>query len=258
MVLAFNTNIADTYKSKSQKARIVTETWMGENMYCPICGNPTIEHFNANKPVADFYCPHCNSEYELKSSERKNESFQRIIPNGTYDTLIERITSLINPHLFIMTHYCKTVNNLILIPNFFFVPDVIIKRPPLGDNARRHGWVGSNINIGLIPNFAKIPIIKNLEIIPKSKVLSQYFHLLNLQTKSLSARGWIMDTMKCIEKIPSDEFKLEDVYKFEGELKLKYPNNNYIKDKLRQQLQILRDKGIIEFVSRGCYKKLAL
>ena len=32
--------------------------------------------------------------------------------------------------------------------------------------------------------------------------------------------------------------------------------NNFIKDKIRQQLQLLRDKGIIEFVGRGNYKKV--
>ena len=33
-------------------------------------------------------------------------------------------------------------------------------------------------------------------------------------------------------------------------------NNNFIKDKISQQLQLLRDKGIIEFVGRGNYKKV--
>lgn len=256
MELTFNKNIVDNYKSNTQKARIITETWMVENMYCPICGNPSIEHFRANKPVADFFCPCCNSEYELKSSKRKKESFQRIIPNGAYSTLIKRIESFNNPHLFVMAHYGSNVHNLIMIPNFFFIPDIVIKRPPLGENARRHGWEGSNINLGMIPDFAKIPIIKNLEIIPIHKVLSQYNHLNDLQFKSLDARGWIIDTMRCLEKIPGKEFKLEDVYKFETELKQKYPNNNFIKEKLRQQLQILRNKGIIEFISRGCYKKV--
>lgn len=75
MNLAFDINVADAYRSKSQKARIITESWMGNNMYCPICGSATILHFKANKPVADFFCPDCNSEYELKSSERKNRHF---------------------------------------------------------------------------------------------------------------------------------------------------------------------------------------
>lgn len=258
MDLLFIQNIDNCYKSKSQKARIITETWMGDNMYCPICGNPTIQHFKANRPVADFFCPNCNSEYELKSSERKINTFQRIIPNGAYDTIISRINSFNNPHLFVMAHYCQRINNLILIPNFFFTPDIIIKRPPLGNTARRAGWQGSNINIGLIPNYAKISIIKASEIVPKDSVLSQYNNLKKLQTNSLKSRGWINDTLKCIEKIPYNEFTLEDVYKFEAELRLKYPNNKFIKEKLRQQLQILRDKGLLEFLSRGCYKKVLL
>ncbi len=64
--------------------------------------------------------------------------------------------------------------------------------------------------------------------------------------------------MYCVDSIQKDSFALEDVYKFEAKLKLKYPSNNFIKDKIRQQLQQLRDKGIIEFVGRGNYKKISL
>lgn len=46
------------------------------------------------------------------------------------------------------------------------------------------------------------------------------------------------------------------MYSFESELRLKYPENNFIKDKIRQQLQYLRDKGFIEFKSPGNYKKI--
>lgn len=255
MELEFNSSIATGYKSKSQKARIITESWMCNNMYCPICGSPTISHFKANRPVADFFCPNCESEYELKSSERKTDTFQRIIPNGAYATIINRITSLNNPHLFVMSYYNERVNNLVLIPNFFFVPSIIIKRQPLGEQARRAGWVGSNINIGLIPNQAKIPIIIKGEIISPDHVINNFNRLKTLQTKSISSRGWLIETLKCIDKIPSHIFSLKDVYKFEEELKEKYPSNNFIKDKLRQQLQFLRDKGMIEFLSRGLYRK---
>ena len=62
--------------------------------------------------------------------------------------------------------------------------------------------------------------------------------------------------MSCVDLIKKETFSLEDVYKFEEKLKLKYPSNNFIKDKIRQQLQVLRDKGIIEFISRGNYKKI--
>jgi type II restriction enzyme len=48
--------------------------------------------------------------------------------------------------------------------------------------------------------------------------------------------------MKCIETLNKKEFCLQELYNFEEILKLKYPNNNFIKDKIRQQLQILRNK----------------
>jgi type II restriction enzyme len=48
--------------------------------------------------------------------------------------------------------------------------------------------------------------------------------------------------MKCIERLEKKEFLLQDIYNFENELRNKYPNNNFIKDKIRQQLQKLRDK----------------
>lgn len=46
------------------------------------------------------------------------------------------------------------------------------------------------------------------------------------------------------------------MYNFINELTLKHPENKHIKDKIRQQLQLLRDKGIIEFRGRGHYRKL--
>ncbi len=50
------------------------------------------------------------------------------------------------------------------------------------------------------------------------------------------------------------DFLLSEIYQFENYLKLKHPNNNNIQAKIRQQLQILRDKDFLEFSSRGKYK----
>ncbi len=60
--------------------------------------------------------------------------------------------------------------------------------------------------------------------------------------------------MNCIDKLGKNEFKLDEVYAFEKDLQTKHPDNNHIKDKIRQQLQLLRDKGYLNFVSRGKYK----
>lgn len=257
MNLSFDLINIKNYKSKSQRARVLTENWMAQNMFCPVCGKLFLKHYQANRPVADFFCEECRSEYELKSQEKKTSTLN-IIPDGCYDTMIRRINSLNNPHLFVLTHYNQQVNNLIFIPNFFFTPAIIIKRPPLKDSARRAGWVGCNINISAVPTNAKISIITDGKLTPIQRVTNSYNRLLALRTDKLQNRGWLMDTMACIDLIRSDSFSLNDIYQFEDMLKIKHPKNNHIKDKIRQQLQILRDKGFIEFTSRGNYKKVIL
>lgn len=77
----------------------------------------------------------------------------------------------------------------------------------------------------------------------------------NVADNSL-VQGWTMDVLKCVEQIPNDVFRLEDVYAFADVLQTKYPNNKTIKASIRQKLQILRDKGYIEFVGNGKYRKL--
>jgi type II restriction enzyme len=63
-----------------------------------------------------------------------------------------------------------------------------------------------------------------------------------------------MEVMKCVELIGRPKFDLDDVYAFEARLSGLYPNNRHVKQKIRQQLQVLRDQGYIDFVSRGHYR----
>lgn len=74
------------------------------------------------------------------------------------------------------------------------------------------------------------------------------------EEKSISAKGWMLDIMRCIENLGKREFTLDDVYAFEQELSVLHPDNKHIKDKIRQQLQLLRDKGYLDFISRGFYR----
>ena len=139
MNLHFDKGISEHYKSASQIARILTEDWLAKNMFCPICGTSLLNQYVANKPVADFYCNSCHSDFELKSYESKAGNVKHKITDGAFRTMIERITSLKNPNLFVMSYADMEVNNLILIPNFFFTPDIIEQRSPLKDTARRAG-----------------------------------------------------------------------------------------------------------------------
>jgi type II restriction enzyme len=46
------------------------------------------------------------------------------------------------------------------------------------------------------------------------------------------------------------------VYSFERELAAIYPGNHNIRAKVRQQLQVLRNAGFIEFLGNGSYRLL--
>lgn len=255
MDFLFNTSLADAYHSATQKARVLTEDWLGRNMYCPICGTPVLRHFEANRPVADFYCTECRAEYELKSTERKRSGICDKINDGEYNKMISRITALNNPNFFILTHTQNKVRNLVFIPNYFFVPEIIEKRKPLSEHARRAGWTGCNINISTIPQYGKIYIIKDSIEIKHTDVLATYKHLESLRVQKLESRGWLMDVLQCVDKL-GEYFSLDEMYNFIPLLQTKHPNNHFVDAKIRQQLQMLRDKGFLEFTHGGHYRKL--
>ena len=255
MQLRFNLSLADNYKSNSQKARVLTEDWLYNNVFCPICGNEILSHFEANRPVADFICKSCQAEFELKSKQSNKGEIGSKIMDGAFNTMIERITSQNNPNFFFLTYANSAVNNLIMIPNHFFTPEIIIKRKPLAPTAKRAGWVGCNVNLDKIPGSGKIFLVKNSEVVNKENVMLSYKRIAGLKTSSLESRGWLMDILNCIDLLGGN-FTLQQVYAFEDTLKAKHPNNRFVKDKIRQQLQLLRDKEIIAFTSRGEYRKL--
>ena len=255
MNLQFNTSLAEGYKSASQIARVLTEDWLAHNMYCPICGELTIRRAEPNAPVKDFVCNNCKSQYELKSKKNDSDRFQSTVADGVYGTMIDRITSLDNPSFFFMHYNRYEVNNLIIVPKCFFTPDIIEKRNALSNNARRAGWEGCNILMQRIPATAKIPIILNGATMPVADVISKYKRVYSLQTKSMESRGWLVDTLHLVERL-EETFTLKQMYDFCDELKIKHPNNNHIKDKIRQQLQYLRDKGFVEFKGNGVYKRI--
>lgn len=254
MDLNFDLSLIEKYTSNSQISRVLTENWVKNNSFCLNCSNSNLNQFNNNSPVADFYCVNCSQEYELKS---KNGLLSKKIVDGAYSTMINRIQSENNPNFFFLTYdkskWC--VNNFLIIPKHYFISDFIERRKPLSENARRAGWTGCNILLDKIPSTGRIFLIKNSEIIARDIVINKWKETEFLKNLNQKSKGWLIDVLNCVDSIPSDSFRLEDIYKFEFDLKLKYPNNNFIKDKVRQQLQILRDKGIIEFVARGVYKK---
>jgi len=150
MELRLNAGLAAQYKSLSQKARVLTESWVSSNIYCPACGID-IKKYKSNRPVADFYCAKCVEEYELKS---KINAIGSKIVDGAYKTMLERLASSNVPSLFLLSYSLQdySVLDFFTIPKHFFVSSLIEQRPPLSPDARRAGWVGCNILLDGIPS----------------------------------------------------------------------------------------------------------
>ncbi len=241
------------YTSGSQTARAWTERWVGDWLYCPNCGSPKINQFEANRPVADFFCASCAEQYELKSQK---SSFGAKILDGAFRTMCERLASNENPNLLLLNYDLvrKSVKNVFVVPKHFFVRELIEERKPLAVTARRAGWIGCNILLNQVPDAGKIFFVRDGQLRPKQDVLSQWQRTLFLRDETPATKGWLLDVMKCVELIGKKEFQLDDVYAFEDRLKRLYPNNQHVKQKIRQQLQVLRDNGYLEFVSRGFYR----
>ena len=245
------------FESASQKARVWTEQWVASTLFCPNCGAPRLDRLPNNNRAADFACLSCTEEFELKSQKGR---FGRKVTDGAYEPLAAKLAARTNPN-FILLNYdprILAVTNVLLVPRHFFTPTLIEKRRPLAATARRAGWVGCNILIERLPTAGKIALVERGEVRPRSEVLAAWRKTLFLQEASLSARGWLMEVMELVDSFGGREFTLADVYGFEDRLRLLYPGNRNVRPKIRQQLQVLRDKKYLEFLGSGRYRaKLA-
>lgn len=121
--------------------------------------------------------------------------------------------------------------------------------------ARRSNWVGYVLNVGLGPASAKIPMIADGVEIPCQVVREQYARIAKIQTLKPAQRGWTLDVLRCVESLPNAVFTNDDVYTFEPELARLYPGNRHIQPKIRQQLQVLRDRGLLKQPARGQWQR---
>ena len=251
--LNFIAEKGDTYNSRAQKARVLTEDWVNRQIYCPACGS-LLKKASNNAPVLDFVCCSCSEQFELKSS--KKEIASKVV-DGAYQKMIERLNGDEQPNLFFL-HYNAIrleVLNFFAVPKHFLIPQFIQKRKPLSASARRAGWIGCNILLNQIPQSGRIFIIKDKTVTPKERVMNNWSKTVFLrQAQDFETRGWLVEIMNCIDKLGKREFVLNDIYRFETELAEKFPQNQHIRDKIRQKLQILRDKNYLRFISQGQYQ----
>jgi len=57
-----------------------------------------------------------------------------------------------------------------------------------------------------------------------------------------------------VRSLNKTEFGLSEMYEHADELAKLHPNNAHIRDKIRQQLQVLRDLDLLDFLGDGLYQ----
>jgi type II restriction enzyme len=251
MNLHMTYDVASGYRSGCQIARRVSEHWAAENLFCAACESDGVERARANTKAIDFACTRCPATYQLKAGRHWNE---RRIPDAGYSAMMEAIQSDNVPNLLVLQYSVEwQVENLMLIPSFFFNGSAIEKRNPLAATARRAGWVGCNILLSAMPDVGKLRIVHNGTVFPRDAIRQRYKQLQPLHTLAPTLRGWTLDVLRVIQGLSRREFRLEDIYAYEQRLLVLHPRNHNIRPKIRQQLQVLRDLRMLEFRGNGQY-----
>jgi len=252
MDLQCRPELATNYKSGAQIARVLTEEWAARELYCAACDSNRLSPSRANTPAVDFECPRCTQLFQLKSLRDWNP---RKVVDAGYDAMIRAIRADRVPNLLILQYSSGwTIRNLMLIPRVFFSESSIEKRKPLAVGARRAGWIGRNILLSQIAADGKIAMICDGSPVSEQKVRNEFSRIRKLAEIPPSVRGWTLDVLRAIRRLGKNHFSLGDIYDFESELQIAHPLNRNVRPKIRQQLQVLRDLGLIEFAARGTYR----
>ena len=115
-------------------------------------------------------------------------------------------------------------------------------------------------------------------IVPPEEVRAQYKRVKPLKDISVTQRGWTLDVLNVVRRLLEErgvhaassskplgtlkrtevrapsEFTTADAYAFTRELEKLHPDNRHVRDKIRQQLQVLRDLGLLLHVERGIWR----
>lgn len=152
----FDPEIALTYSSRAQVARVLIETWAELNLYCLRCTSNALARLPANTPVSDFECPRCDAHYQLKS---KDGRFGAVIAGAALEPTMRAIRERTMPD-HILVEFDRRRSIIVYadaVPGAMIDEGRIIPRRPLSPTARRAGWQGCNINVSELP---RVPIVQ--------------------------------------------------------------------------------------------------
>lgn len=240
------------WKSASRRAGADTEAWAARELYCVACDADRLSAHRVNQKVEDFHCPDCDARYQLKAKQGR---YGASVTNSDYARKMAAIAAGTAPNYTFLSYAPEAglVTDLFLVPRHFMVESVVRPRNPLKPPHPRAGWVGSTILLGDLPPDARLPLVVASKPRRASDVRRDFKRFAFLDDKPAESRGWTTDVLACVRRL-GPRFTLDDVYAFEDELAAKHPANRNVRPKIRQQLQVLRDKGVVAFEGRGVYR----
>ena len=248
------TNLLAGYKSASQMARVSSEAWGEQSLYCASCDASSLERCVPNMKSIDFICEQCKLPYQLKSSTAR---LHTRVTDGAYATMKKTIESGQAPNLLLLQYDLASwmVRNLTVVPWFAVTLSCLECRPVLMPPARRAGWQGCNILLRNMPPDVRVPMVVDGQARAARDVRRDFAKLTPVAKFSALQRGWTLDVLNVVRGISKKRFSLRDVCNHSPQLQRLHPENRHVEAKIRQQLQILRDMGILNFLdNRGNYE----
>jgi len=92
-----------------------------------------------------------------------------------------------------------------------------------------------------------------------SRLLNQFNEKAkSLQRPKATTRDLVGWAQLIYSMLPEGEFTNQQVYEYEALCQARYPYNRNIRAKIRQQLQVLRDMGLLEHTGKASWKKTLL
>ena len=106
-------------------------------------------------------------------------------------------------------------------------------------------------------------------VVTPEEVRAQFKRIKPLKDIPIQMRGWTLDVLNVVAAVCDrrkqlgahraplqswKEFTTADAYAFTRELEKLHPDNRHVRDKIRQQLQVLRDAGLLLHVGRGVWR----
>jgi len=294
MNLSMTGALAAAYHSGAQRARVVTEAWARSQLYCANCDSSSLGETPANNRAIDFVCPRCRAPFQLKAKHSAlGETVTDGAYTAMVAAIREdRTPNLLLMRYALATWEVRDL--LLIPSFMFSESAVIKRPPLLSTARRAGwvgcnialNRVPAEARIFLVrttvcePRNAAVPAAGSSGVPPRERTRSEtprkpadadacatntvitspeevrakYKRVKPLENISVTQRGWTLDVLNAIRRLGKTEFTTADTYAFTRELERLHPDNRHVRDKIRQQLQVLRDLGLLLHVERGIWR----